>query len=234
MFDPPFVSMHPHVTVNVAMSADGKLSTRERRQVRISGPLDRARVDRLKSESDAIMVGIGTVLADNPSLTVKSPELRALRVKRGQEENPIRIVVDSLARTPAEADLLHKGNGTRIIAVSQKADAKKVQALKPFAEVIRAGESEVDLPRLMDLLGECGIRHLMVEGGGRLIGALFREHLVDELYTFVGNLVIGGDGSPTPADGAGFLQEDEFVRLRRIELSPLEEGVLIHWCVEKR
>ncbi|MDD3934298.1 MAG: dihydrofolate reductase family protein, partial [Methanoculleus sp.] len=75
--------MRPFVFVNVAMSADGKISTRERRQVRISGSGDFSRVDRIKAESDAIMVGIGTVLADNPSLTVKSPELRAERVAAG-------------------------------------------------------------------------------------------------------------------------------------------------------
>jgi 2,5-diamino-6-(ribosylamino)-4(3H)-pyrimidinone 5'-phosphate reductase len=223
--------MRPTVSVNVAMSADGKISTQERRQVRISGSLDRARVDRMKADSDAIMVGIGTVLADNPSLTIKSPKLREQRVQRGQEENPVRIVVDSLARTPLEADLLHKGNGTRIIVISERADPKRVEELKRYARVIRAGRYEVDLRELLQILGDQGIQRLMVEGGGRLIGALFREHLVDELITYIGNVVIGGDASPTPADGAGFLREDEFVRLRLEEVSPLEEGVLIHWTV---
>jgi 2,5-diamino-6-(ribosylamino)-4(3H)-pyrimidinone 5'-phosphate reductase len=226
--------MRPTVLVNVAMSADGKISTRERRQVRISGSLDRARVDRMKAESDAIMVGIGTVLADNPSLTVKSAELREKRVQRGQEENPIRIVVDSLARTPLNADLLHKGNGIRIIAISERADAARVENLKRWATVIQVGESEVDLRDLMQILGGRGIHRLMVEGGGRLIGALFREHLVDELTTYVGNVVIGGDASPTPADGTGFLKEEEFVRLHLEEVSPLEEGILIRWTVEKK
>jgi 2,5-diamino-6-(ribosylamino)-4(3H)-pyrimidinone 5'-phosphate reductase len=226
--------MRPTVLVNVAMSADGKISTRERRQVRISGSLDRARVDRMKAECDAIMVGIGTVLADNPSLTVKSAELREKRVQRGQEGNPIRIVVDSLARTPLDADLLHKGNGIRIIAISERADAARVENLKRWATVIQVGESEVDLRDLMQILGDRGIHRLMVEGGGRLIGALFREHLVDELTTYVGNVVIGGDASPTPADGTGFLKEEEFVRLHLEEVSPLEEGILIRWTVEKK
>jgi 2,5-diamino-6-(ribosylamino)-4(3H)-pyrimidinone 5'-phosphate reductase len=226
--------MRPTVLVNVAMSADGKISTRERRQVRISGSLDRARVDRMKAECDAIMVGIGTVLADNPSLTVKSAELREKRVQRGQEENPIRIVVDSLARTPLDADLLHKGNGIRIIAISERADAARVENLKRWATVIQVGESEVDLRDLMQILGDRGIHRLLVEGGGRLIGALFREHLVDELTTYVGNVVIGGDASPTPADGTGFLKEEEFVRLHLEEVSPLEEGILIRWTVEKK
>jgi len=103
--------MRPFVFINIAMSADGKISTRERRQVRISGTEDFSRVDRIKAESDAIMVGIGTVLADDPSLTVKSPELRAGRVAAGKDEHPIRIVVDSAGRTPTDADILQKGTG---------------------------------------------------------------------------------------------------------------------------
>jgi 2,5-diamino-6-(ribosylamino)-4(3H)-pyrimidinone 5'-phosphate reductase len=226
--------MRPTVLVNVAMSADGKISTRERRQVRISGARDRARVDHIKAESDAVMVGIGTVLADNPSLTIKSPELRQQRIERGQEENPIRVVVDSLARTPPEADLLRKGEGIRIIAVSERADPVRVKYLTHHAEVIRTGDHEVDLHELLEKLGDRGIRRLMVEGGGRLIGALFHEHLVDELSMYIGNIVIGGDASPTPADGSGFLHENEFIRLRLIEVSPLEEGVLIRWMVDKK
>lgn len=225
--------MRPTVSVNVAMSADGKISTQERKQVRISGALDRTRVDGMKAESDAIMVGIGTVLADNPSLTIKSKDLRQQRVWKGLEENPVRVVVDSLARTPPNADLLHKGKGTRIIAISERADPERVEELKRHAKVICTGSSEVDLQILLEILGEQGIHRLMVEGGGRLIGALFREHLVDELSIYIGNIVIGGDGSPTPADGVGFLKEEEFVRLCLREVSPLEEGVLIRWTVEK-
>jgi 2,5-diamino-6-(ribosylamino)-4(3H)-pyrimidinone 5'-phosphate reductase len=234
LFDPLLVLMRPTVLVNVAMSADGKISTRERRQVRISGALDRARVDRMKAESDAVMVGIGTVLTDNPSLTLKSPDLRRQRVERGQEENPVRIVVDSLARTPPDADILHKGKGDRIIAISKQADAERVEILRSYAEMIQAGNTEVDLQALMHALGDRGIHHLMVEGGGRLIGALFQEHLVDELSIYIGNVVIGGDASPTPADGTGFLREEEFVHLHLKEVCPLEEGVLIRWTVEKK
>ena len=122
--------MRPYVVVNVAMSADGKLSTRERRQVKISGAQDFTRVDRLKAGSDAVMVGIGTVLADDPSLTVKGEDCRQHRKSRGVCEHPVRIVVDSRARIPLEASILHKGNGLRIVAVSEKADPEKIAALK--------------------------------------------------------------------------------------------------------
>ena len=225
--------MRPFVFVNVAMSADGKISTRERRQVRISGSADFARVDRIKAESDAIMVGIGTVLADNPSLTVKSPELRAGRRAAGKDEHPIRVVVDSAGKTPPDADILHKGTGKRIVAVSRRADPQRVAALGEHATVVVAGDETVDLAALLAELYRQGVRRLMVEGGGTLIWALFAQGLVDELQTFVGNIVIGGKDAPTPADGDGFTREVDFTRLRIIEIERLDDGLLVRWSVEK-
>jgi 2,5-diamino-6-(ribosylamino)-4(3H)-pyrimidinone 5'-phosphate reductase len=226
--------MRPYIVVNTAMSADGKLSTRERRQVKISGTQDFNRVDRLKAGCDAIMVGIGTVLADDPSLTVKAPECRNLRKSRGIDEHPIRIVVDSMARIPIPASVLHKGEGKRIIVVSHQADPEKIEILKKYATVIVAGESSVDLPALMDELGKAGIQRLMVEGGGTLIAGLIQAGLVNEIYTFIGNIIIGGKDAPTLADGEGFIRESEFCRLTLIEARRIESGILLHWHVENR
>jgi 2,5-diamino-6-(ribosylamino)-4(3H)-pyrimidinone 5'-phosphate reductase len=223
--------MRPYVVVNVAMSADGKLSTVERRQVKISGEQDFLRVDRLKAGSDAIMVGIGTVLADDPSLTVKREECREERRRRGVDENPVRVVVDSTGRIPLNASILHKGTGRRIVAVSLKADAGRVAVLKQHATVVIAGVDEVDLPALLDELGTMGIQRLMVEGGGTLIGGLFRSGLVDELYTFIGNIIIGGKDAPTPTDGTGFFKESEFTKLTLTEAHRIEAGILLHWHV---
>ncbi|MGZ5562829.1 MAG: dihydrofolate reductase family protein, partial [Halobacteriota archaeon] len=95
--------MRPFVIINSAMSADGKISTVARKQVRISGKEDMQRVDALKANTDAVMVGIGTVLADDPKLTIKSDILKRERVAKGRTKNPLRIVVDSNARTPSTA-----------------------------------------------------------------------------------------------------------------------------------
>lgn len=223
--------MRPHVIVNVAMSADGKISTRERRQVRISGLQDFARVDRLKAGCDAIMVGIGTVLADDPSLTVKSEECRRYRRNKGWDENPVRIVVDSSGRTPQDSSILNKGDGKRVVAVSGRADPTTVTMLNNKATVIIAGKNEVDLPLLMDNLGSMGIRRLMVEGGGTLIAGLITAGLVHEIYTFIGNMIIGGKDAPTFADGEGFIYESAFLRLTLLDAQRIEEGILLHWIV---
>lgn len=225
--------MRPYVFVNVAMSADGKLSTRERRQVKISGTADFQRVDRIKAASDAIMVGIGTVLADDPSLTVKSPELKAERIAQGQDENPIRVVVDSRGRTPIEAAILNKGPGRRIVAVAGTAAEQNRKALEGKAEVIATGVESVDLSALLEALHARGVRRLMVEGGGTLIWSLIEADLVDEIQTFVGNLVIGGKDAPTLADGTGFLADQGFVKLDLADIQRMEEGVLLTWQVRR-
>lgn len=224
--------MRPYVHVNVAVSADGKLSTRERRQVKISGQTDFDRVDALKASCDAVMVGIGTVIADNPSLTVKSYERIEARVCKGMPEHPVRIVVDSSARTPPDAKILHKGSGRRIIAVSPSAPEEKIAVLAQFADIIIIGREKVDLISLLEELGKREISSLMVEGGGTLIWGLLSDNLVDEISMFLGNIIIGGKESPSLADGTGFIRESDFPRLTLKSAEPMDEGLLITWRVQ--
>jgi len=226
--------MRPRVIVNVAMSADGKLSTSERRQVKISGSADFARVDALKAAGDAVMVGIGTVTADDPSLTIKSEANRKIRIAAGKPEHPVRVVVDSTARIPLSASILHKGSGVRVVAVSEQADPGRVAELKKFATIITAGSKSVNLSALLERLSEMGISQLMVEGGGTLIAGLFAASLVDELYTFIGNMIIGGSDAPTLSDGAGWIKESEFPRLTLLEATRIDDGILLHWSVNRK
>lgn len=221
----------PFIFINSAMSADGKLSTKERKQVRISGKLDFGRVDELRAQADAVMVGIGTVLSDDPSLTVKSPERKAARKAAGKSENPVRIIVDSAARIPLDADIFKKGEGIRIIAVSNAAPAENVEKLEKKALVIKTGTNKVDLSELAGNLKEIGINTLMVEGGATLNWGMLSAGLVDEIYTFVGNLIIGGATSPTFTDGEGFL-EAEMLDLELLSVEKIEEGVLLKWKVK--
>ncbi|MGZ4901939.1 MAG: 2,5-diamino-6-(ribosylamino)-4(3H)-pyrimidinone 5'-phosphate reductase [Halobacteriota archaeon] len=221
--------MRPFVFINSAMSADGKISTTLRKQVRISGENDLKRVDALRAHSDAVMVGIRTIIADDPKLTIKSKALKAMRTRLGKPSDPLRIVVDSNARTPLSASVL----GARtLIAVSQKAPLNAVNALSEKAEVFVAGGHVVDLVALLSNLKQRGVDSLMVEGGARLNFALLDLGLVDEIYTYVGNIVIGGHKAPTLADGVGFTSH--FVKLDLRELSRMDDGLLIKWRVKGR
>ncbi len=222
-------SPRPFIFINAAMSADGKMATIERKQTRISGNLDFDRMDELRAGSDAIMVGIGTIIYDNRSLTVKSVQRRDKRISTGLYENPVRIVVDSMARTPQEADIFKKGDGKRIIAITENAPQGLVKKLSEHAEIIIAGEKKVDLEKLLAELKARGIDRLMVEGGATLNWGLISGGFVDEIYSFIGNIIIGGRNSPTLVDGAGY--RSDFCKLELLSYEKLEEGVLIRWRV---
>jgi len=99
--------------------------------------------------------------------------------------------------------------------------------------VIPAGNGAVDLETLLAHLYDMGVRRLMVEGGGRLIGSFFEKGIVDEFITFIGNIVIGGEEAPTPSDGRGFVKEQYFPSLTLYSVERMDHGVLLHWMVRK-
>lgn len=218
------------VTVNAAMSTDGKLSTVDRRPVAISGPEDFARVDRVRAEVDAVMVGIGTVLADDPHLGVDDPSLRSERIERGDGEHPARVVVDSRARTPPTARILNDHAHTFVV-VSEAAPDHNVDAIEDeTTTVIPVGTERVDIQRGLVALESAGIDRLMVEGGGELIFSLFSAGVVDALSVFVAPTIIGGRTAPTLADGDGFSRPSEFSSLSLTGVERIDDGVLLHWA----
>jgi 2,5-diamino-6-(ribosylamino)-4(3H)-pyrimidinone 5'-phosphate reductase len=208
------------------MSADGKISSFERCQVSISGQMDRSRVDLLRAESDAVMVGVGTVLADDPSLRVKSLSSREARRKRGQPEDQLRIIADSRARTPSYAKVLGPGC---IVAVTGSAPQERLDRLSSNCEIIVCGKERVDLTELFSRLFDRGVKRLMVEGGATLNWSLLKLGLVDELYVYMGAMLIGGENAPTLVDGPGF--KEHFPRLTLRDVQRLDEGVLIKWSL---
>ncbi len=189
------------------MSADGKIAGPERKQVRISSQEDIDRVKFLRKKYDSILVGIGTVLADDPHLTVKNLTY---------EENPVRIVLDTRGRTPDTARVLD--DRARTIIVTGPDCTREWNG----AETLRAG----DLCSAMESLGDMGIKSMLVEGGGEIISSFFRDRLVDRYSVFVGSQVIGGRTSPTPADGDGRVAP-EGLKLRLESSEILGDGVLI-------
>ena len=221
-----------HVFVNAAMSADGKLSTRRREQVRISGPDDFARVDRLRADADAVLVGVGTVLADDPHLTVDDPSLRAARTDRGDPANPARVVVDSSGRTPVDARILDTEATTYVVVSSAAADARRTALAGAGAEVVVAGDDRVALADALRELEARGVETLMIEGGGEIIHSLFAAGLVDELSVYVGSVIVGGRDAPTLADGDGFVES--FPDLSLDGVRRVDDGVLLEYTVTGR
>jgi 2,5-diamino-6-(ribosylamino)-4(3H)-pyrimidinone 5'-phosphate reductase len=202
------------------MSADGKIALRTRRQTRISNEEDKRRVHKLRNSSDAILVGVETVIADNPKLTVNPKYVKRPR-------HPLRIILDSKGRTPKNA-LVLDGTSKTLIVTNEK--CKKVF---PNAATARCGKQEVDLKKLIRILEKKNISTLLVEGGSKVIWSFLRSRIADEVNIFVGSIVIGGDKSPTPAGGAGAETEKAIVALRLRRMKSVGNGVLLTYEVVK-
>ncbi|MCK5548266.1 MAG: 2,5-diamino-6-(ribosylamino)-4(3H)-pyrimidinone 5'-phosphate reductase [Thermoplasmata archaeon] len=214
----------PYVIINCASSADGKIATVARRQTRISSPEDLRRVHRLRRSVDAVLVGVGTILADDPHLTVKKEYVGNVKGAK----NPVRVVVDSKGRTPSNARVLDDRAET-IVAVAQKPGRRMGRA-----EVIVCGmKGKVDLNKLMGELHKRRIRKLLVEGGSEIIWSFLKEKLADELKIFIGNVVMGGRTAPTVADGEGVRKIAEATNLDLKRVRRLEGGVLLEYSVLK-
>lgn len=200
----------PFVTVKVAQSLDGKIATRTGRSRWISGPAARRYARQLRASADAILVGAGTVLADNPRLTLhkrKGPLLKAV---------PCKVIVDSTLRTPPTARLF-RGGGQVLIATTAAAPAARRRALAARGAellVLPRRPGGVDLRALCRRLARREITHLLVEGGGTLIASLLRDRLVDRWIAIIAPRLIGGRQAPTPVDGAGVASVRQAVPVR--------------------
>jgi 2,5-diamino-6-(ribosylamino)-4(3H)-pyrimidinone 5'-phosphate reductase len=211
------MAVRPHVIINAAMSVDGKIALSDGEAVRLSNEEDLGRVHRLRAAVDAILVGVGTVLKDDPKLTVKSEYAKG--------RNPLRVVLDSDGKVPESARVLD-GSAPTLIVTSEECDRSF-----PHAEVLRLGKDEVDLPVLLDRLAARDVKTILVEGGSTVIRSFLRAGLADELKVFVSSRVLGGHAAPTLAGGQGITSLDEAPRLRLERVERLGDGALLEYTV---
>ncbi len=219
----------PFVFINCAMTLDGKLSTIERKQIKISSDADLGRVDGLRAESDAVLVGMCTVVGDDPKLTVKSDRLRRERLSRGLLENPIKVCVGNVNRMRLDSDFLDCG-GSKLIFTSEGSDPVKIRELGKKAEVYVLGKDRVDLTEMLRVLAKLGVKRLMVEGGGTVNFRLLEAGLVDEVYVAVAPRIFGGANAPTLVDGEGFSAGDA-VDLKLLGVDNLNDLLVLRYAV---
>ncbi len=213
----------PFVVLKTAMSLDGKIATVTGESQWITGEAARARVHEWRDIYDGIMVGIGTVLHDDPALTTRLADGRPGR-------NPVRIIVDSQARTPLTAQVVTDGAAPTIIAVTEEAPAERIAALEQSAqvEVLRCGSGpHVDGALLMQQLGEREICSIFVEGGGTLAYSLLAAGLIDKVQAFIAPLLIGGREALTPVEGAGSARLADAVRLHDVQYEQVGSDMLV-------
>jgi len=222
--------MRPYVILNAAMTLDGKIATRTGSS-NISGKEDLERVHELRKECDAIMVGIGTVLADDPRLTVH-------KIDANPEDNPVRVVVDSKCRTPIAARITNKDARTIIAGANEyKYDFIVTDRYETFkkrgVDFFFSGDKRVDLSLLMSYLHEEGIEKLMLEGGATLNFSMIKAGLIDEIRICVAPMVVGGADSKTFFDGEGFDLMDDAVKLELTDSYTLGKDLILTYKVLK-
>ena len=213
----------PYVTINCAMSADGKIASPTRKQLRISSEEDIARMYQLRNASDAVLVGIGTILTDDPKLTVKETYVP-------HPHQPLRVILDGKGRTPPHALALNTTSNTLILTTKGRTKTYEGSHI----EVV---ECKIDTNGLLDLndalniLYQKGVRKLLVEGGGTVIWNFLKKGLVDDLYIYIGSCIIGGKNTPTVADGEGIAPGEEII-LKIVEVQKIGSGVLMHYQLQ--
>ena len=213
----------PFVLLKAAVSLDGKIATSHGDSKWISGSAARQEVHVLRNRFAAIMVGINTVLIDDPSLTT--------RLEEGQGRNPIKIIVDSKGRLPLTARLVNGvSTGQTILATTSRIPAQRAQAYKEKGICLLEGEGpdgRVDLKQLLETVHGMGIDSILLEGGGSLNYAALKAGLVDKVMLFVAPLIIGGEGAKTCVEGQGFKYLTEAIRLKGLISRPVGEDLLL-------
>jgi diaminohydroxyphosphoribosylaminopyrimidine deaminase / 5-amino-6-(5-phosphoribosylamino)uracil reductase len=211
----------PFGIMKTAMTLDGKIATRTGHSKWITGAAARLRVHRLRDTCDAIMVGIGTVLADDPELTTRLPE---------GGHNPVRIVVDSRARTSLTAKIVNDGQAPTLIAVTAAAPQPNLAALRDRGAeilVLPQGETGVDIRALFSVLAERKLTSVLIEGGATLSAAALAANVVDKVEAFIAPKIIGGATAPGPVGGQGAASLDGAVMLEEATVETIGEDILI-------
>jgi len=219
--------MKPYVILNAAMTLDGKIAT-STGSSKISNEKDLIRVHQLRKEVDGIMVGINTVICDNPKLT-------AHKIESTKEDNPVRIIVDSKARTPLKSNVLNSDAKTVIaVANNYKDDLIKTDSweiLNKKAEIYFSGKNQVDLKKLMNHLYNKGLKTVMLEGGSTLNYSMISEGLIDEVRICIAPMVVGGVDAISLFGGCGIDNMKNAFKLELTDSYNLDDNLILHYKV---
>ena len=214
----------PFITAKFAMSLDGKIATHTGDSKWVTGAASRRVVQEMRRECDAVLVGINTVLADDPQLTARDDGGSPLA------RQPLRVVLDSQCRTPLEAKIFKEPGNTLIVTSESASPARVAELTERGAQVLQLPLKEpgrVDWPETLAELGRRDVVNLLVEGGGVVLGSLFDAGLVDKVYAFIAPKIIGGEAALGPVGGKGAPTMSQSWRLERTRWEQVGEDWLI-------
>ncbi len=214
----------PRIIANLAMSVDGKIDSAGREGAGFSSRLDRDRMDQLRAEADALVVGAGTVRSEDPPLHVRDPARRHQRVAAGRREDLVVVVVSRSGLVDPAARFLRENAEARLLAVPEDLPDEALEPLRGVTadgtlRVVRLGRGGVDVRALVRHLAEQGCRTVLVEGGGELVADFLDADLLDELRVTLCPALIGGRSAPTLVGGAGW----PLARRRILQLVAVEQ-----------
>lgn len=208
------------VLINAAMTIDGKIATNLGDST-ISSKQDLRRLHRLRCSVDAIIIGISTVIIDNPRLTV--------RLVKRHGTTPVRIIVDSIGRIPLHSKILKSASKINtIVAVTKRASDERIDKIKSAgAIVIVAGTKTVDLKELFFILKKMGFNKILVEGGGELNWSILQLRIVNELMVTVAPRIVGGRTATTLVEGDGYERISDGIKMELIKVSRQNNGEVV-------
>lgn len=231
--NPAAVANRPRVVLSAATSIDGKISGARKTSITLSSKDDTVRVHKLRARHDAILVGINTVISDDPLLTVRCAKSRA---------NPVRVILDSRARTPLQSQIIQTSDSIKtVIVVSEMASKRRVSELlqKSAVDVLTMGKQTVDIEKLLKyMITDLGIHSVMVEGGSTVNWEFIRKNLFDEIIIAVSPYVLGGSsssyedknqGAVSLVGGAGFSRLSDSPKLRLKSSRRLGDHVILSY-----
>ena len=216
---------HPYVLLKYAMTADGKIATSTGESKWITGETARAKVQETRHQYSAIMVGVETVLADNPMLNARMPNAR----------QPVRVVCDSQLRTPLDCQLVQTANEYRTMIATVCEDLQKIEQYRPLGVevlVCKAKNKRVDLKDLLQKLGEMQLDSLLIEGGSNLNFSALESGVVNRVHCYIAPKLVGGKQAKTPIGGDGIGDLSQAVKLKLVSMEMVGEDILIDYEVE--
>ncbi|MGA1840334.1 MAG: bifunctional diaminohydroxyphosphoribosylaminopyrimidine deaminase/5-amino-6-(5-phosphoribosylamino)uracil reductase RibD [bacterium] len=220
----------PFITLKSAMSLDGKVATKTGESKWITSDVSREYVHQLRNQMDATLVGIETILRDNPRLTT--------RLKNSKGRDPIRVVIDSLLRIPIRMRIFtQESDAGNIIITTINAPIDRIKKIESSgAKVLFVkpkGRNRVDMQAMAEELGKLQITSLLIEGGPGINASAFQEGIVDKVIMFIAPIIIGGKIAPSAIQGDGIAKLEEAARIRNIRIERLGNDLMVEGYVEK-
>ena len=213
----------PYVTAKIGQSLDGKIATRTGQSRWITGEASRKRAHQIRKSSDAVLVGVNTLLKDDPLLTVRLP---------GAKAQPLKVILDTSLKTPPGASIFSKRSPAQtLIFTSPRVSKHRIRQMEKKALVVvvpQTGSGMLDWRAILRSLGARGVTHLLIEGGGEVLGSAFSKKIVNEAYFFTSPRVIGGRAAVGSVGGEGVARLEHSVHFKRWDVEKIGTDILFH------